>query len=164
MGLCLSAASDNISTISSVRDHEKEYPSKNSTRNNQNLTKTTEPSRKPHHSKLKKRQIKSKKVSGKQNKRNNRKRKTLGHKDDKWSEWQLSEETNRIERKVKKQRFLGQYQIDDLKRGTLVYEERRGLYADEIDQIEDSFENAVKKERRMRRQRKVNESFSWSMF
>ena len=85
--------------------------------------------------------------------------------DDKWAEWQASEEANRSERKVRKQIFYGvQYDFDDLRKGTIVYDERRGPYKDQLQDVEDEFENAVKKERRIRRQRKVNESLSWRLF
>lgn len=105
--------------------------------------------------KVGKRQTKAKKQN---------KRQLLGGSDDKWAEWQASEECNRSERKVRKERFLGQYLLDDIRRGFIVYDERRGLYPDQIEDLEDSFENAVKKERHQRRVRKINESLNWSLY
>ena len=52
----------------------------------------------------------------------------MSNRDDKWADWQASEEANRAERKVRRERFLGQYIIVELRRGFIVYDERRGLY------------------------------------
>lgn len=104
--------------------------------------------------------VKGAKKSG--SKQKNR-RNLLNNSDDRWADWLASEEANRSERKVKKFRFLNQYELDDLRRGTIVYDVRRGKYAIEIEEIEDSYENACKKEQRLRRQRRVNESLNWRL-
>jgi hypothetical protein len=82
---------------------------------------------------------------------------------DRWKSWELSEKSNRKERLVKKHKFHGQYRIDDLKKGTIVYDERRGFYKDEIVDVEIGLERSVKKQRRQRRQRRINESLNWNL-
>ena len=98
-------------------------------------------------------------TSGKANKKA-----MLGGTDNKWENHQKSMAANTAERKIRKQRVNHEYDLDDLRRGAIVWEKRQGLYPDQIEAIEDDYENAVKKNRRLRRIRKIDESREWSLF
>ena len=56
-----------------------------------------------------------------------------------------------------------QYELDEMRAGVIVYDERRGLEPDEIQDVERKHETAGKKLRRFRRQRRLEESLSWSL-
>ena len=57
--------------------------------------------------------------------------------------------------------FFSLFLVDDLKIGYIVWDERRGLYKDELMDVEEDFNKAVRKQRRSRRIRKINESLDW---
>ena len=46
-------------------------------------------------------------------------------------------------------------------KGVIVYDARRGLYSDELKDWERRYENKANKERKLRRHRKLDESFQW---
>ena len=89
----------------------------------------------------------------------------MGGKGDKWADWEMSEQASRSERKLKKARFYYMnYRFESLKDGCVVYEERRGLYSDQLKDLEECYENKANKERKIRRHRKLNESLNWSRY
>ena len=89
----------------------------------------------------------------------------MGGKGDKWADWEKSEQASRSERKLKKARFYYQnYRLESLRDGCVVYEERRGLYSDQLKDLEECYENKANKERKIRRHRKLNESLNWSRY
>ena len=88
--------------------------------------------------------------------------KTITRKDKKWTLWESSEQASRSERKLKKERFYFQsYIFEDRKKGFIVYDARRGLYSDELKDLEEKYQFRANKERKLRRHRKLDESLSW---
>ena len=88
--------------------------------------------------------------------------KTVARKDKKWTLWESSEQASRSERKLKKERFYFQnYIFEDRKKGFIVYDARRGLYSDELKDLEEKYQFRANKERKLRRHRKLDESLSW---
>ena len=88
--------------------------------------------------------------------------KTMTRKDKKWTLWESSEQASRSERKLKKERFYFQsYIFEDRKKGFIVYDARRGLYSDELKDLEEKYQFRANKERKLRRHRKLDESLSW---
>ena len=89
-------------------------------------------------------------------------KKTMTRKDKKWTLWESSEQASRSERKLKKERFYFQsYIFEDRKKGFTVYDARRGLYSDELKDLEEKYQFRANKERKLRRHRKLDESLSW---
>ena len=88
--------------------------------------------------------------------------KTAARKHKKWTLWESSEQASRSERKLKKERFYFQsYIFEDRKKGFIVYDARRGLYSDELKDLEEKYQFRANKERKLRRHRKLDESLSW---
>ena len=86
----------------------------------------------------------------------------MTRKDKKWTLWESSERASRSERKLKKERFYFQsYIFEDRKKGFIVYDARRGLYSDELKDLEEKYQFRANKERKLRRHRKLDESLSW---
>ena len=98
----------------------------------------------------------------KRNKKKCQNNKTRARKDKKWTLWESSEQASRSERKLKKERFYFQsYIFEDRKKGFTVYDARRGLYSDELKDLEEKYQFRANKERKLRRHRKLDESLSW---
>ena len=88
--------------------------------------------------------------------------KNVAKRDKKWTLWESSEQASRSERKLKKERFYFQsYIFEDRKKGFIVYDARRGLYSDELKDLEEKYQFRANKERKLRRHRKLEESLSW---
>lgn len=83
----------------------------------------------------------------------------------KWADHEVSEQENRRERKVRKNKcYQNDIELEELRRGAIVWEKRQGLQWHELEDIEDNMENDVKKNRRNRRLRRIEESLNWSLF
>ena len=88
--------------------------------------------------------------------------KTVARKDKKWTLWESSEQASRSERKLKKERFYFQsYIFEDRKKGFTVYDARRGLYSDELKDLEEKYQFRGNKEQKLRRHQRLDESLNW---
>ena len=194
MGLCLSIASlsrlstaDTASEASSVSEMSLPKGSNLEFIKPPNTTKKPQDSgdsptkklpkspRKPRNSS---KRTKTNKKAGK-----SKKKSMLQNDDNKWAEHELSEQASRSERKVRKKKYYqNEYDLEELRRGAIVWEKRQGMQWHELEgkityfnhstfitkhvtflDFEDALENDVKKNRRARRNRKIEESFKWSL-
>lgn len=102
---------------------------------------------------------KTNKKSGKSGKKS-----MLKNSGNKWAAHEESEQENRRERKVRKKKYYqNEYDLEELRRGAIVWEKRQGLQWHELEDFEDALENDVKKNRRSRRNRRIAESLDWSL-
>lgn len=102
---------------------------------------------------------KTNKKSGKSGKKS-----MLMNSENKWAAHEKSERDNRSERKVRKKKYYqNEYDLEELRRGAIVWEKRQGLQWHELEDFEDALENDVKKNRRDRRNRRIADSLDWSL-
>ena len=163
MGICNSMY-DTDSSASSTSEDETEVLKVSQRCNNVTKKPTiqeTKQCRKPMRQRTKRPQ-KSSAKSGK-SKRSNKKA-MMNSGNDKWKNHQDSMEANSSERKERKKKFYLEYDLEELRRGAIVWDKRQGLYPDQIEDIEDAAENAIKKNRRHRRHRMIDESLEWRLF
>ena len=104
------------------------------------------------------------KTGAKSGKKRANKKAMLNGGNDKWKIHQDSMEANTSERRERKKKFYLEYDLEELRRGAIVWDKRQGLYPDQIEDIEDAAENAIKKNRRNRRNRMIEESLEWRLF
>ncbi len=154
MGLCLMrpARRDSSSTDSSVYDGDSVADSSAS------VTSINE-------RKLKKEKVRQYlKTQQHHNRNKNRQKKDKDTKFNHWRGSELAAIAHRKERRAKKANFrFHAYEVDELRKGTICYEARRGLFKRELEELCEAKADLPNRERKARRLRRMQESFDWTL-